>query len=70
MGVNINVPSQYITQTLKSVWDKFLPILSNPPSQVTPELQSGYKIQNAILELAYILKRAEDIPSLPEIQSK
>jgi len=44
-------------------------ILTNPPSKVAPELESGDKVQNKILKLATILNNADKIPNLPKSQN-
>ena len=38
-------------------------ILTTPPSSTTPSLQAGDKTRNALLEIATILHRADDLPT-------
>ena len=52
----------YLQQSVTDI----VSILSEPPSTTVPSLSSGDDIHNAILDLATILNRADQIPNLPE----
>ena len=65
----IPFPQTSLTDHLRQAASDIIAILSKPPSQVTPELQSGDKIQNALLDLATIFKNSANIPNLPERKS-
>jgi hypothetical protein len=64
----IPFPKTTLEDHLRQASSDIVALLANPPSKVTPELQSGSKIHNAILELSRIFNNADTIPALPAIK--
>ena len=66
----INFPKTTLEDHLRQASSDIIAILTNPPSKVTPDLESGNEINNALLKLASIFKTADKIPALPQIQKQ
>ena len=62
---DIPFPRVTLEDHLKQAATDILAILSNPPSTTVPSLQAGDTTNQAIMEIAKLLKRAEQIPNLP-----
>lgn len=60
----ITFPAVTMKDHLKQSPDDIVAILVNPPSKTVPSLTSGDKVQNAIIEIAKILKGADQMPNL------
>ena len=65
----IPFPKVSLEDHLRQASSDIVSILLKPPSQVTPDLESGDAVKNALLTLANIFKTAEEIPSLPSIKT-
>ena len=63
-------PAVTMKDHLKQSAEDTVAILTNPPSKTVPSLSAGDEVQNAVLEIAKLLKRADTIPNLPEICTK
>ena len=61
-------PKVSLEDHLRQASRDIVSILLQPPSQVTPDLESGGPIKNSLLTLANIFQTAENIPSLPNIK--
>ena len=56
-------PKVNLEDFLRQAASDIVSLLQNPPSTTTPSLQAGDSIQNALLQLATILHRTDDLPS-------
>ena len=59
----IPFPEIKLDDFLKQAATDIISILTNPPSLTTTSLQAGDKTRNALLEIATILHRADDLPT-------
>ena len=66
----IPFPKTSLEDHLRQASSDIVAILTRPPSTVSPALESGDKINNALLTLASIFKTAEKIPMLPQVKDK
>ena len=55
-------PKVNLEDFLRQAASDIVSLLQNPPSTTTPSLQAGDSIQNALLQLATILHRTDDLP--------
>ena len=63
-------PSVTMLDFLRQTAEDLVAILAKPPSTTVPSLTAGDDVNNAILNIAKLLKRADKIPTLPAICSK
>ena len=59
----IPFPKVTLEDHLKQATSNIIDILTNPPSTTVPSLQAGDTTKNALLQIAQLLNRAEDIPT-------
>ena len=59
----IPYPEVKLEHFLKQAASDIITILTTPPSTTTPSLQAGDTTKNALLDIATILHRADDLPS-------
>ena len=65
----ITFPKVSLADHLRQASGDIISILTNPPSQVTPELESGDAVQNAILKLAPIINTTDAISAIARVQT-
>ena len=61
----IPYPKVNLEDFLRQAAMDIISILTAPPSTTTPSLQAGDVTRNALLDIAQILHRAEDLPTPP-----
>ena len=62
-------PKITLEDHLRQASSDSIAILTNSPSKVVPELESGDKVRNAIIKLATILNNANTTLNLPKFQN-
>jgi len=65
---SIPFPSFTLTDFLVQAATDITSILVNPPKSIVPTIQAGDPVKNAILNKARLLKRADKIPQLKDIE--
>ena len=66
----INFPKVSLTDHRQQARSDIISVLTNSPSQISLDLELGYRVQNAILKLAIILNTADIIPVIKQLEAE